>query len=173
MHAYQNSQFIPSCPISLRLILILFFHLYLGLPSGLFSSDFTTKNMDILSPYYRASCHFNLILLDFIVCSLFNDTFSMTRAVNVEWISNTWVISWKGCGWKRLWPNFNVISQHLHGSTEENHWKPRLGYPVSGPWFEPRTSRIRSRVLPTRPRRSLWFYYNLCNFFTLLSHKPS
>jgi hypothetical protein len=36
-------QSIPSHPVSLRSILILFIHLRLGLPSGLFSSGFLPK----------------------------------------------------------------------------------------------------------------------------------
>jgi hypothetical protein len=40
---------------------------------------------------------------------------------------------------------FEVLSLHLPGGTEGNHEKPQSGQPVSGPIFEPVTSRIRSR----------------------------
>jgi hypothetical protein len=31
------------------------------------------------------------------------------------------MMNWKGCGRKRSWPNFKVLSRHLPGGTEENH----------------------------------------------------
>jgi hypothetical protein len=39
---------------------------------------------------------------------------------------------------------FKVLSQHLPGGTDEKSWS---GYPVSGPRFEPETSRIRIRIV--------------------------
>ena len=50
-------------PTSWGFILILFTHLRLGLPSGLFPSGFLTKT---LSSPIRATCSAHLILLDFI-----------------------------------------------------------------------------------------------------------
>jgi hypothetical protein len=54
-------------------------------------------------------------------CCLFNHVFSDSNYI----ASNEGVISgflsWKGCGSKRPWPNFKVISRHLSGGTEENH----------------------------------------------------
>jgi hypothetical protein len=53
---------------------------------------------------------------------------------------------WKGLGRKRSLPNFKVPSRHFTGGTEENHEK-NLGYPASGPKFEPGTSKIRSSIV--------------------------
>jgi hypothetical protein len=36
-------------------------------------------------------------------------------------------MNWKGLGRKRSWPNFEVLSRHLAGETEENHEKPQGG----------------------------------------------
>jgi hypothetical protein len=51
---------------------------------------------------------------------------------------------------ERMWKEvlvdcFKVISRHSPGGTEKNHENPRSSWPVSGPTFEPGTSRIRSR----------------------------
>jgi hypothetical protein len=51
----------------------------------------------------------------------------------------------KGTGRKRSWPNFKVVSRHFPGGAEGNHEKSQSLWPVSGPRFEPGTSRIRSR----------------------------
>jgi hypothetical protein len=31
------------------------------------------------------------------------------------------MMNWKGFGRNLLWPDFKVLSQHLHGGTAENH----------------------------------------------------
>ena len=60
-------QSIPQHPTSWRSILILFSHLRLGLPSGLFPPGFHTNTLytPLLSPI-RVTCSAHLILLDFI-----------------------------------------------------------------------------------------------------------
>jgi hypothetical protein len=61
----------------------------------------------------------------------------------------------KGILRKQSWSNFKALPRHLPGGTEEVYEKPQSGLPVSGPRFEPGTSRIQTGVLTTRPRRLL------------------
>ena len=64
----SSIQSISPHPTSWRSILI-FFHLRLGLPNGLFPSGFPTKTLYThLLSHIRATCPAHLILLDFILC---------------------------------------------------------------------------------------------------------
>jgi hypothetical protein len=36
------------------------------------------------------------------------------------------MMNWKGFGRKRSWPNFNLLSRHSTGGTEENQEKLRI-----------------------------------------------
>jgi hypothetical protein len=93
----------------------------------------------------RAMCSaqncFQIVSQGLLVSSfLFYDAFSATR-----WQGDMRkMMNWKGFGRKRSWPNFKVLSRHSPGRTEENHENNQDSW-LSGPTFEPRTSRIRSR----------------------------
>jgi hypothetical protein len=56
---------------------------------------------------------------------------------------------WKTSGRKYLWPNFYVVSRYTLGGTEENQEDLQSAYPVSGPRFEPGTSKICIRRIRT------------------------
>jgi hypothetical protein len=46
----------------------------------------------------------------------------------VSMIGDKWIImTWKGFGKKRSWPNLKILSRHSPGDTEENHDKPQPG----------------------------------------------
>ena len=63
-------------PTSWRSVLILFTHLRLGLPSGLFPSGFPTKNLYTpLSSPIRATCPTHLIILDFITRTILGEQY--------------------------------------------------------------------------------------------------
>jgi hypothetical protein len=76
------------------------------------------------------------------ICSLFNDAISVSRSV--EWRCGKWMMNWKGFGRRRSWPNLRYFPG-ICLKNEKNHEKHKWGLPVSGPRFQPGTSRIRSR----------------------------
>ena len=72
----KSIQSMPPYPSSWGSIIILSFHLYLGLPNGLFLSGFPTITLYtlLLSPI-RATCTTHLILLDFIIQRIFGEQY--------------------------------------------------------------------------------------------------
>jgi len=69
-----------SHPISLGCIIILSSHLRLGIPSGLFPSDFPTKLLyaSFYSPM-RATCPAYLIILHLITLTIFGEAYKLRR----------------------------------------------------------------------------------------------
>jgi hypothetical protein len=62
--------------------------------------------------------------------------------VSNERVIGEWLIG--KCGWKRSWTNLSYYPG-MSGETEEDHKRHQSGYLVSGPRFEPGTSRIQRR----------------------------
>ena len=62
-------------PTSWRSILILSYHLRLGLLNGLFPSGFPSKNLVHTSPFIRATCPAHVILLDFITRTILGEEY--------------------------------------------------------------------------------------------------
>jgi len=72
----SSIQSIPPHPTSWRSILILSFHLCLGLPSGLFPLGFPTKPLYMPLPYpICATCPAHLIILNFITWTIFGEQY--------------------------------------------------------------------------------------------------
>jgi hypothetical protein len=66
------------------------------------------------------------------------------RLSSNKWNDDRWMINYKGCGKKQLWPNFNVLSSHVLRDWRKPQ-NPQSEQLVSGQRFEHGTSRIWSR----------------------------
>jgi hypothetical protein len=73
------------------------------------------------------------------------------------------MMNWKGFGRKQSWPNFKVLSQSLHGGTDENHEKTQSGQLSLELIFDPETSRIQSRSVIHRPQCSVYKDVDISN----------
>jgi hypothetical protein len=72
--------YIPPHPTSLKSILVLSIHLYLGLPSGLFPYGVPTKILyAFLFPFILATRHVHLILLDLIVLIILDEEYKLMK----------------------------------------------------------------------------------------------
>jgi hypothetical protein len=76
----------------------------------------------------------------FVVC--LTTRFQWLRRCSVECRDDKWMMNWKGYGRKRSWPNLRHYLSMFPEGLIKIHEKFQPGYPVSGPRFEPGTSRI-------------------------------
>jgi hypothetical protein len=66
-----------------------------------------------------------------LVCSVYNDAFSVTYIALNEGMITEWWIQKEVKKWQ--WPNFKILSKHLHGRTEEDH---KSSVRIAGLWAE-------------------------------------
>ena len=124
----QSSPY-PQHPTSWRSILILSYHLRLGLPSGLLPSGFLTKTLytPLLFPI-RATCPAHLIILDFITRTIFGEEYRLLSSSLCSFIHSPltllplrhlfhWMLQilfWSDCSVKcnkgAVWTPLNAIS---------------------------------------------------------------
>jgi hypothetical protein len=88
----------------------------------------------------KICCEYGRLMDCFVV--YLTTLFQWRKLFRVEWRNTNWRLNWKGCGRKRSWYNFKMLSQHTLGWTEENHETPHSGQPASEPGYEPGTFRI-------------------------------
>ena len=88
----RSIQSIPPHPISWRFILILSYHLRLGLPSGFFPSGFHTKTLyrHLLSPPTHM-LHAHLILLEFIARTIVAEEYRSLQFMIPNWNMFQWL----------------------------------------------------------------------------------
>jgi hypothetical protein len=64
------------------------------------------------------------------------------------------MMNWKGCGRKRSWPDFEVLSRTLPGGTDENHEMPQDSLSL-GRYLNPGPPEYEAELLGIRPRRRI------------------
>jgi hypothetical protein len=86
--------------------------------------EFVTRQFSKRLIYYFTSLYYLTVLFTAgEICDIYwfvvylKTRFQWPRIYNLEWKGNKWKINCKGCGRKRSWPNFKVLSQHLLGRT--------------------------------------------------------
>jgi hypothetical protein len=93
------------------------------------------------------------------VFSLFNVAFSVTS--NSTEGGDKWMVNCKGCGRKRSWPNFKLISRHSPGGTHYNYEYLSQHSRSPGLDLNPGNPECEAGVLTTHPRRSMVLMRNL------------
>jgi hypothetical protein len=99
----SSIQSIPSPPTFLRFILILSFHLLLGLPYGLFPSGFPTKTL--YTPHLfptHATSPAHLILLSFITLTIVGEEHRLLSSSLCSFLHSPHVITYRQYKWKIL-----------------------------------------------------------------------